>query len=226
MLRAVIFDFDGVITDSEILHLRAFNRVLSQYDIEITTEDYYKDYLGLTDVECFEALTDEGRLKLDTEGIANLVKQKNKIFEEMVKSDSRIIDGVIDMLEMLKRNGIRMAICSGALLREIELILEQAQLYHFFEAIVSAEQIKRGKPDPEGLVLTLGKLNHDERDAILADECIVIEDSHWGLEAAEAGGMHTIAVTNTYGADQLGTAEKIVRRLDELTIRDLQQLCS
>jgi len=226
MLRAVIFDFDGVITDSEILHLRAFNRVLSQYDIEITTEDYYKDYLGLTDVDCFEALVDGGRLKLDMRGIENLVKQKNEIFEEMVKSDSRIIEGVIDMLEMLKQNSIRMAICSGALLAEIELILEQAQLGRFFEVIVSAEQIKKGKPDPEGFLLALQELNEDRKNAILAAECVVIEDSHWGLEAAEAAGMHTIAVTNTYGAEQLSMAEKIVRRLDELTISDLQQLCT
>ena len=89
MLRAAIFDFDGVITDSEILHLRAFNRVLVQRNIEITTKDYYKEYLGLTDVDCFNALAREGRLKLDTPGIKNLIKQKNQIFEEMVKAKAR-----------------------------------------------------------------------------------------------------------------------------------------
>jgi len=132
MLRAAIFDFDGVITDSEILHLRAFNRVLVQHNIEITTKDYYKEYLGLTDVDCFNALAREGRLKLDTPGIKNLIKQKNRIFEEMVKSEGTIIGGVRDLLEMLKQNNIPMAICSGALLAEIELILKQARLSSFF----------------------------------------------------------------------------------------------
>ena len=226
MLRAVIFDFDGVITDSEILHLEAFNRVLAQYDVEITVEDYYKDYLGLTDVECFKALADEGRLKVETQEIENFVKQKNEIFEETLKADSRIIEGVVDFLAMLRQNSVRMAICSGALLAEIELILKQAQLGHFFEVIVSADEIEKGKPDPEGYLLALERLNQNDNNAILPDECIVIEDSHWGLEAGKAAGMHTVAITNSYDAEQLALAERIVGRLDELTIDDLQQLCA
>ena len=226
MPGAVIFDFDGVITDSEILHLRAFNHVLAQHNIEITTKDYYKDYLGLTDFDCFEALVDEGRLKPDAQGIKNLVKQKNRVFEELVKTEGRIIEGVRDFLDVLKRNDIGMAICSGALLAEIELILKQSRLRPFFEVIVSAEQIKEGKPNPEGFLLALQRLNEERENPILADECIVIEDSHWGLEAAKAAGMHTIAVTNSYDAEQLAMAEKIVARLDELTMDDLQQLCA
>ena len=73
MLRAVIFDFDGVITDSEVLHLRAFNRVLAQHNVEISTRDYYKEYLGYTDVDCFKLLVQKGLLKIDTQGIENLV---------------------------------------------------------------------------------------------------------------------------------------------------------
>lgn len=226
MLRVVIFDFDGVITDSEILHLRAFNRVLAQHNIEITTKDYYKEYLGLTDVDCFKALADEGRMKLDRRGIEELVRQKNQVFEEMVETEGGIIEGVRDFLDMLKRNDIRMAICSGALLAEIELILGQARLGSFFEAIVSAEQIKKGKPAPEGFLLTLEKLNENRQEPISGEQCIVIEDSHWGLEAAKAAGMHTIAVTNSYSADKLAMAEKIIVRLDKLSMGDLQQLCA
>lgn len=225
-MLAVIFDFDGVITDSEILHLRAFNRVLAQHNIEITTKDYYKDYLGLTDFDCFEALVDEGRLKPDAQGIKNLVKQKNRVFEELVKTEGRIIEGVRDFLDVLKRNDIGMAICSGALLAEIELILKQSRLRPFFEVIVSAEQIKEGKPNPEGFLLALQRLNEERENPILADECIVIEDSHWGLEAAKAAGMHTIAVTNSYAAEQLAMAERIVGSLTELSIGDLQKLCT
>ena len=226
MLGAVIFDFDGVITDSEILHLRSFNQVLAQFGIEITTRNYYKDYLGLTDSECFELLADRGRLGLDEDGIEHLIKQKNQIFEKLAKTEGSIIEGVRDFLEMLSQNNIPMAICSGALLAEIELILEEAQLRSYFEVIVSAEQIKKGKPNPEGLLLTLAKLNHDRRVPIAAGQCIVIEDSHWGLEAAEAAGMHTVAVTNSYDAEQLQPAEKIVTQLRELSIGDLQELCA
>jgi len=233
MLRAVIFDFDGVITDSEILHLRAFNRVLAQYDIEIKTKDYYKDYLGLTDVDCFQLVARKGRLGLDGREIENLVKQKNQVFQELAKFEGRIIEGVRDFLEMLEQNNVPTAICSGAVLAEIALILEEARLRSFFAVIVSAEQVKKGKPDPEGPLLTLQKLNRIVSPAgagiqnpILPDQCIVIEDSHWGLEAAKAAGMHTIAVTNSYDAEQLAMAEKIVTQLSELSIDDLQKLCT
>ncbi|UCF00012.1 MAG: HAD family phosphatase [Planctomycetota bacterium] len=226
MLRAVIFDFDGVITDSEVLHLRAFNQVLGDFGIEIATKDYYKDYLGLTDFDCFEALINEGRLRIKAEEIKNLVEHKNQIFEKLAKSEGRIIEGVRDFLQMLKQNDIPMAICSGALLVEIELILEEAQLRSFFDVIVSAECVEKGKPEPEGFLLALQKMNEKKQGSILADQCIVIEDSHWGLEAANAAGMHTIAITNSYDAEQLAMAEKIITRLSELNIRDLQLLCA
>jgi len=225
MLRAVIFDFDGVITDSEILHLRAFNRVLAQYGIEIATKDYYKEYLGLTDVDCLNLVADRNRPGLDSQKIENLMQQKNRIFEELAQTDGKIIEGVRDFLEMLKENDVPMAICSGAVRAEIELILEQARLRHFFTVIVSAEQVKKGKPHPDGFLLTLRKLNNNRQHLITAEQCVVIEDSHWGLEAAKKAGMHTVAVTNSYDADELSLAEKIVPRLDELNISDLQKLC-
>jgi len=127
---------------------------------------------------------------------------------------------------MLEQNNIPMAICSGALLTEVEMVLEDARLRHLFEVIVSGEQVTKGKPDPEGFLLSLQRLNESRANPITANQCIVIEDSHWGLEAAKAAGMHTIAVTNSYGAEHLSMAEKIVNQLNELSIDDLQKLCS
>jgi beta-phosphoglucomutase len=226
MFQAVIFDFDGVITDSEVLHLRSFNKVLAQYGVEISTKDYYKEYLGLSDLDCFKALINKKVLQKPAKGIENLAKEKNEVFEKLAKTEGRIIEGVRDFLQMLSQNNIPMAICSGALLAEIELILEEARLRPFFEVIVSAEFVKKGKPSPEGFLLTLRKLNRNRRNPILPNQCIVIEDSHWGLEAAKAAGMHSVAVTNSYDADQLTLAEKIVTRLGDLSIDALQELCS
>jgi len=226
MLRAVIFDFDGVITDSEILHFRAFNQVLAQYGIEMTTKDYYKTYLGFTDIDCYKLLIHQGLLKIDEQQIANLVEQKKLIFEKLAKTEGRVIEGVRDFLKMLEQNNVPMAICSGALLTEVEMVLDEARLRNLFEVIVSAEQVKKGKPDPEGFLLTLQKLNENREEAITGNQCIVIEDSHWGLKAAKAAGMHTIAVTNSYDAEQLRMAEKVVAKLNELNTADLQQLCS
>ena len=225
MLKAVILDFDGVIADSETLHLRCFNEVLAGFGVEIATEDYYKDYLGLTDVDVFRLVVDKGLLRLTARQIENLAGQKNQIFKKLAETEAGIIPGVPIFLQMLRQNNIPIAICSGALLAEIELILEAAQLRSFFEVTVSAEQVKRGKPQPDGPLLTLQKLNEKGQNPITTGECIMVEDSYWGLEAAKAAGMHTIAVTSSYGPDQLTMAEKIVTQLDELNMDDLQKLC-
>ena len=92
--------------------------------------------------------------------------------------------------------------------------------------IITAEDVKKGKPDPQGYVLALEKLNQDEKTPIKPAECVVIEDSHWGLAAAAAAGMHPVAITNTYPAEQLrDKAEKVIIRLDELTIDELENIC-
>jgi len=226
MLRAAIFDFDGVITDSEVLHLRAFNRSLVPYGVEISTKDYYTNYLGFSDFDCYKALIDHGLLEIDEQQIGDIIKEKSKIFEELTKTEGRTIDGVHEFLQMLEDNKIPMAICSGSLLVEIEVMLEGSGLRHYFTEIISAEQVKKGKPHPEGFLLSLKKLNQKCSPPIAANECVVIEDSHWGLQAGRDAGMHTIAVTNSYEAEQLTMAEKIVSHLNELSIEDLQQLCS
>ena len=225
MLRAVIFDFDGVITDSEVLHLRAFNRSLAPFGIEISTKDYYTNYLGYSDFDCYKALIDNGVLKIDESRVDDILREKSRIFEELTKTEGRTIEGVHEFLRMLKHNKVPMAICSGSLMAEIELMLDEAKLRQFFTVIVSAEQVKKGKPSPEGFLLTLQKLNKKHRPPIAAGQCIVIEDSRWGLQAARGAGMHPVAVTNSYGADQLTLAEKVVAKLTELTVEDLQQLC-
>ena len=225
MLGAVIFDFDGVITDSEIMHLRAFNRVLAQFNLEIAKEDYYRDYLGLTDADLFKVLAEKYPVKIDADNIETLMSEKEKVFAELAETDGSIIEGVRDVLQLLEQNRIPTAICSGALLVEIKMILADAGLDHFFKVIIAADHVRKGKPDPEGFVLALKKLNEQSDKLLTSGQCIVIEDSHWGLIAAKAAGMHTVAVTNSYGAEQLKMADKIVDRLDHLTLADLHQLC-
>ena len=226
MLRAVIFDFDGVITDSEILHFRAFNQVLAQYGIELTKQDYYTTYLGFNDADCYKVLINQGLLETDQQQIKNLIEQKKEIFKQLAQTEGKMIEGVGGFLEMLEENKVPMAICSGSLLSEVEMVLEDTKLRYLFEVIVSGEQVKKGKPDPEGFLLTLERLNANRENPINSNQCIAIEDSHWGLEAAKAAGMHTIAVTNSYDAEQLSMADKIVEKLNELSIDDLQQICS
>lgn len=225
MLKAVIFDFDGVITDSEVLHFRAFNSVLRRYGVELTTREYYKSYLGFSDVDCFKFLIHLGRLGIAESEIPDLVEKKTVIFEDLAKNEGHLIEGVRDFLAMLAQNAIAMGICSGALLPEIEMILDDADLRGHFQTVVSAEHVKKGKPDPEGFLLALERINAKRPHPIEPDECIVIEDAHWGLQAAKSAGMHTIGVTNSYDAEQL-KADIIVNNLKELSLSDLQSLCA
>ena len=226
MLKAVIFDFDGVITDSEILHFRSFNQVLAPFDINISKADYYKSFLGLSDFDVFDKLIGEGALGVNCPTTIHLTEKKNKIFNELAKQEGSIIPGVRDFLLKLQQNKIPMAICSGALMVEIQLILEDANLADIFETIVSAEQVKKGKPHPEGFQKALMRLNQKLNTSIQPGDCVVIEDAHWGLDAARAAGMHTVAITNSYGRHALSQAEKIIDHLDELSVDDLHQLCS
>ena len=225
MLKAVILDFDGVITDSEILHFRALNSVLAKFGFRMTKKDYYQYYLGLSDLDFFKELQQKGRLRLDSRQMQQALEEKKQLYEKLAMTEGRIIEGVRDFLEMLRQNNIPIAICSGAILSEISLILEGAKLRHFFDYVVSAEQIKKGKPAPDGFLLALKLLNKKSPQPIKPQDCIVIEDSHWGLEAAEAAGMHPVAVTNSYDARQLTPAEKVVDCLSELSMSDLQEIC-
>jgi beta-phosphoglucomutase len=226
MLQAVIFDFDGVIADTEPLHFKAYNQVLGRYGMEISKQVYYSEYLGYTDNDCFEIIKKANPDKLGKTTVKSLVGQKSGAYLEIIKDQSCIIDYVADFLRLLTVNNLATAICSGGLRNEIETVLLQARLNDFFEVIVSADEVKKGKPDPQGFNIALQMLiSRHPAKTIKAADCVVIEDSHWGLEAAEAAGMHTVAVTNSYKKDELSMADLVVSNLGQLTIEDLQALC-
>ena len=229
MLKAVIFDFDGVIADSEPLHYKAINAIVSRYDVSIPKDEYWGKYLGFNDVDCFKAISDDLQLGLDEQTIGGLVEEKFVIFEKFAKEESSIYDGVAGFIGKLRSNDIRVAICSGALLADIELMLEGSSLSDSFEVIVAAdtEGLGKGKPFPDGYLLTLEKLNEMGDGSIEPKNCIVIEDSHWGLEAAAAAGMARVAVTNTYPADELvDCADRVLARLGESSMNELEGLCT
>ena len=226
MLKAVIFDFDGVICDSEPLHFQAFNDALEKDGVEIPISKYYRDYLGYTDYECIEAVNKDYSMGLDEKGLEDLSKRKCEAFEELVRRNKNIIEGVSELLELLKAESVRMAICSGAIAYDIEIMLEGSDLADYFEFIVSADDVKKGKPDAEGYLLSLKKLNDACDEKIEAGDCVVIEDSHWGIEAAQKVELPVVAVTNTYAANELEKADLVVERLDELTIEQLRNLCN
>ena len=226
MLGAVIFDFDGVLVDSEQIHHKAFNRVLTKFHYQLSSREYYDRFLGLSDEELLRIVNKERNLSLSNQQFDKLLGEKANLFKEMAATEAGIIEGVPKFLNMLSDGRIPMAICSGALLPEIETILKGADLREFFEVIVSAEQVERGKPDPEGFLLALKLLNKKLKKSIKPEDCVVIEDSHWGLEAAKVAGMRAIAITNTYAAEHLKPADKVIVHLSDLSLSELNAICA
>lgn len=227
MFKAVIFDFDGIIADTEGLHYRAISQILDRYGIELTKEDYYRDYLGYTDRDFFTKFIGMYPEALSTTTTDALVEDKSVVYLGYIKGRSCIIKSVPGFIKMLAKHSIPIAICSGGRRNEIEQILLKGKLLEFFEVLVSADEVAAGKPDPEGFLLTLKLLaeNHAALNIEAAD-CVVIEDSRWGIAAAKGAGMHTIAVTTSYTSEELSAADLVVSSLKHVTIEDLAALCT
>ena len=226
-LQAVFFDFDGVIADSEPLHLRAYQAVLQVDGIELNRKDYYERYLGYDDVGLFQALSKDLGVVADSARIDRWIASKALIVEEMLSNDSVLFPGAADCIRMFAER-VPLAIASGALEPEIAIVLEHEGLRGCFEAIASASDGVPGKPAPDLYVLAMTKLQEQLKnrgaDPLVPAFCVAIEDSHWGLEAAAKAGLRTVAVTNTYAAADLGRADLIVERLSDLTFSNVENV--
>jgi beta-phosphoglucomutase len=219
MLRAIIFDFNGVIIDDEPLHLELFRRVLAEEGLTLTDEDYHDKYLGYDDRGCFiAALTDAGRAPLaaNTAFINELIERKAAYYRRAIDERYLLFPGVVEYIERAAAR-FPLAIASGALRHEIELVLARGGIRDCFRAIIAAEDVSECKPHPEGYLKALAALNarRHARELIRAGECLVIEDSVAGIEAAQRAGMRCLAVTNSYRADNLKAADWVVSSLSE-----------
>jgi beta-phosphoglucomutase len=221
MLQAIFFDFDGVIADSEPLHLQAYQSVLARDGITLTREDYYERYLGYDDAGMFEALAKDRRLDVDGDRIGKWINAKSQIIESLLSSSGVLFPGAVDCVKMCAAH-VPLAVSSGALEPEIDLVLRHAGLRDCFKAISSASDGVRGKPAPDLYLLAIAKLG--ATTTLQPASCIAIEDSHWGLEAARAAGLRCIAVTHTYPATELSAADLVVDRLSDLTVPMLEQI--
>ena len=212
-MRAIIFDFDGVIADSEPVHFAVFQRVLGEMGLFLTKEDYYAEYLGYDDKGCFRAFLHAHGQPAPPELIQRLVARKGAAYLEYIRRQLVIFPGVhVFVREAAARYPL--AICSGALRHEIEFILEEAGIRKEFGHITSAEDVRRGKPDPEGFRHALASLNRLHPDVLLKPEdCLVVEDSLPGIRGAHAAGMKVLAVANTHSADDLGEADAVTPSL-------------
>ena len=219
-LQALIFDFDGVIANTEPLHFEGLRQTLKEIGIQLTEAEYYADYLGYDDRGCIEAaLAANGRM-VDAPTVGRLMKRKAEAYLESVKHHPVIFPGVPEFVRRAARL-YPLAIASGALRHEIEYILDTAGLRDAFLHIISAEDVTRGKPDPQPFLLALKALQ--QRHAGLSPaSCLVIEDSLPGVRGAMAAGMKVLAVANTHAVQDLHEAHAITHSLVEADLADVK----
>lgn len=224
-LRAVVFDFDGVIANTEPLHLRAFQDVLTEAGVTLTDADYYAHYLGFDDVGVFRAMDASRGGRWTPAEIEALVAQKAVRLEALERDVSLLFPGAADAIRRIA-TAVPIAIASGALGAEIRRVLDRERLTSLFSAIVAAEDSSTGKPAPEPYERAVARIAAARQASIAARECVAIEDSIWGLQSARAAGLRTVAVTHTYSAADLASAELVISSLHALTIDCLTPLFS
>jgi len=210
MITAIVFDFDGVLADSEILHLRSYQEVLDPLGVELTRGDYFARYLGFDDHGVFGAISADRHLGLEPAQIEALIARKTEVFEALEEEAQMLFPGASACVERLA-GVFPLGIASGAQRHEIESVLDRSGLRHHFAFIVSSGDTPASKPAPDPY------LRAAHLHARPAAECVAIEDSHWGLESARAAGLACIGITHTYPRAELATADRIVDSLDEIT---------
>ncbi len=217
MLEAVIFDFDGVILDSEPLHYEACCMALKTIGISLSYTDYMTDYLGLSDKEMFPQLLMSKGHYLSPKEVNQLLDKKIESYAYLINSRNKLpfIPGVEQYLLNLRKAAIKIAICTGSTKTELLPVLERfksGNLTHYFDVIVTSEEIQYGKPSPEGYLLTISRLG------VLPKYCQAFEDSPYGIEAAKKAGLKVTALATTHRQQELKNADQVIANFEELLV--------
>ena len=225
-LAGVIFDFDGVLANSEPLHLRAYQEVLAPRGIELATTDYYERYLGFDDLGVFRAVAKDQEWKLSEESLGELIRLKGERFDTLVGQGDALFPGAADCVRRVAAE-VPVAIASGALGPEIEALLSTTGLRRHFKAVVASGDTPRSKPAPDPYLRAVELLRpftaasgHDAGGCFVA-----IEDSKWGIESALGAGLRCIAVAQTYPEDELRDAHLVVSTIGDVHVETARELC-
>ena len=216
--RAVLFDFDGVIVNSEPLHFRSFQQVLKGEHIDLSEDEYYRELIGFDDRGGFRHVFEKRGRALEPRTLLALMARKSRVMMQLIHERRfHALPGVEEFVRGLWRT-TPLAICSGALREEIEAMLEGVALRDCFSAIVAAEDVAVGKPDPSGYLLTLRLLSEKiARSAAHAgaaapaplkpSDALVIEDAPKVIQSVKAAGFPTLGVATSYPLNKLADAE-------------------
>lgn len=212
MIRAVIFDMDGVIAETEHVHIKAEKQTMLKYGIQISEEELHR-YTGTTAKQMFTELIKKYRLDTTFE---KMFKEKEKILFRLLEEDTKPTKGVIELLHKLREMNIKLGIASSSHRKLIQYVLNKLQITNLFDSIVSAEDIVNSKPHPEIFFTSAKRLKAN------AAECLVVEDSKLGVEAAKEAGMKCLGYVNPSSGNQDLSKADIV--IDDFSKLDVQKL--
>jgi HAD superfamily hydrolase (TIGR01509 family) len=203
MPKAILFDFNGVIVNDEPQHCEALIATLATYGYPLDRAGYYRDYLGFDDRECFRFTFERmGRLP-DDALLQEAIERKAALYERAIRASLELVPGSAEFIRAAAAEGYRLAVVSGALRREIELVLGESRLRRHFDVIVAAEDVAHCKPDPQGYRAACTALD------VPTLQCIVIEDSLPGLEAARGAGIRCAMLATSHPAADLSAADTV-----------------
>jgi beta-phosphoglucomutase len=207
---AVVFDFDGVLADTEGLHLAAFQETFTARGWTLDRDAYFSRYLGFDDRDLIAEFLADAGVKVSAAEQAAIMIDKGRRYDARVASGRVLFPAAASAIARLGAE-FSLAIASGSLRGEILAILRANQLDHAIPVVVGADDVRESKPAPDSYALAVEKLG------VAPSAAVAIEDSHWGLVAARGAGLRTIGITNSYPASALGLAHTVISSLDEAT---------
>ncbi len=208
-IKAVLFDMDGLMVDTEPLHLQAYNIVLRKYGKHLTEKEVVRRYIGTADIDGSRDMVVRFQLPISAEELVNAKQVKAK---QLLKNNIVVQLGLMELLTDLKKAGYKIAIASSSQLETIEIIVDGLKITSLIDALSSAEEVKRGKPAPDVYLLAAKKLGVDP------SECLVLEDAPKGVQAGKAAGMKVFAIPSEYTKGQdFSLADKVLNSLSEVS---------
>ena len=204
MIRALIFDFNGVLADDDPIHMEAFRKVAEEEGLSFLDEEYLEKYLPLNDRDCFKILFSESDRDLSSGQLQELINRKGIYYFQRIAQKTVLFEKTAAAVHAAARR-YPLAIASGARGAEIRHILRQDGLEGCFSAIISAEDVRFGKPHPEPFLRAHEKLREQD-SSLKPGECVAIEDSIGGIQSAHAAGMRCLAIAHSYQPDRLRMA--------------------
>ncbi|WP_299550395.1 HAD family phosphatase [Seonamhaeicola sp.] len=214
MFKAVIFDMDGVIIDSEPMHYKAYHDMFDEIGIEVSSE-LYESFTGQSTINICKRLCDHFKLEQSPEALVALKRKHYKHFFD-TNSDLTLIDGVLELIKDYHHNGLTLVLGSSAAMTSIDQIFERFDLNQYFKAKLSGADLKQSKPHPEIFIKAA------QASGFKKEECMVIEDSTNGIQAANAAGIYCVGFDSFHSKNQdYSTANKVITDFKEITFEKI-----